>query len=201
VAGHDLRVLELVELRDEAASRGRIEARAGLVHDQDVGAHGQHRGDGHGALLASGEPVRRPGPQVRRPDPPERGLDARPYLPGRQPQVGRAEAHVVLDGGHEELIVRILEHHPQRAPHPRQGGGRDRPVAHPHRAALGEEDAGQVEQQGGLPCAVSAHQAQRLAVVEGEGDPAERGRPVGVPEVQILHRDQVVAHGKPFHGA
>ena len=45
----------------------------------------------------------------------ERVGDARRDVLGRQPEVERPEPHVLGDGRHEELVVRVLEDHADRA--------------------------------------------------------------------------------------
>ena len=80
-----------------ASSRrdGRVEVGRRLVEDEDLGAHGEHGGDGDPAALAEGEVVRGPVGEVAHPDRRERLDDPRLELGATQPEVGRAEGDVV----------------------------------------------------------------------------------------------------------
>ena len=101
------------------------------------------------------------------------------HLVARKPHVERAEGHVLLDRGHEQLVVGVLEHeaHPQAQlgqgvrPHLETGhlersGSRHQPV--------------QVKHQRGLAGAVGAQHGHALAMHHVQLDAAEPGLAVGV---------------------
>ena len=92
------------------------------------------------------------------PDAVERGSGAFRRGLRVQAQVERAECHVFQHGGHEELAVGILKHHPDLAADGRQvtlfdGHSADGDAA-PAIAAFGPQQSVQVHREGGLTTAV-----------------------------------------------
>ncbi len=190
----DARVLEPLEQAEQAAARPRVEPARGLVHDEDARLHGEDGGDRDRPLLAAGEAVGRALREVLRADAREGLRDPRPHVLGREPEVQRPEAHILGDGRHEQLVVRVLEDHADR---PADVGQRvlcDRDAADVDGAVRRRQQAVQVQQQRGLAGAVGADDGDRLAVPDLEGDALERLRPVGVGEAQVADADGVVAH-------
>jgi hypothetical protein len=92
----------------------------GLVKHQHPGLHGQHAGDGHGALFTTGQAPGRAAGQVPDTDLLQRGLHALLHLAGRQALVAWAEGHVFVHRGHEELVVGVLEDIAHPLPYGRQ---------------------------------------------------------------------------------
>ena len=112
-------------------------------------------------------------------------------LGSAQAEVGRAERDVLAHGGHEQLVVGVLEDDPHAAPDllevrllHRQPRDRDRP-------GTGGEDPVEVQHQRGLAGAVGTEQGDPLAPVDVQVDPEERLVAVGVGVRQPAH----VQHG------
>jgi hypothetical protein len=104
--------LDPVEHLEELAAGARVEVRRGLVEDEELGLHGEHRGDRDAAALAHRELVRRPVGGIAHADGGERFLDPVERLLAREAEVERAEGDVFANGGHEELVVGVLEDEP-----------------------------------------------------------------------------------------
>jgi len=98
-----------------------IKAGSGLVHHKDIRAHGEHRGDGYTAFLASGEPVGRPFLQIQDPDSCQGFLNMFLYFIHGQAQVQGAEGNIIKNSGHEQLVIRILENHADSSAYLLQG--------------------------------------------------------------------------------
>jgi len=106
-----LAVQALQRLQDSPRAL-QVQVRGRFVQDEDAGAHGQDRGNGHPLLLACGEGVHGPLAQVlnaRRRQPETAALG---HLSRRQPQVARAKGHLLLHREAEELRGRVLEDQP-----------------------------------------------------------------------------------------
>ena len=116
---------EAVQGGQEFLHPQRIEIGGGFVQDQKLRRQGQDRGQGQELSLPAGEgggvPVLQPG----QPDQGQTLCDPAPqFLPG-QPQVFRAEGHLLVHPGGEELGLEILEqnpHPPGQLPGPAGGG-------------------------------------------------------------------------------
>ncbi len=169
--GHALAVQALQQLQEAAAPPG-VEPRRGLVQHEHLRVHGQHPGQGRAALLAArklegaagvhrlvGQPHRFQG--VAHP-PVHRG--------GVEPQVARAEGHVVVDGGGEQLRLGVLEHHAYAGA--RLGGrclvGQVRP-AEAHGALGGAQKAVHGLDEGALAAAGVPGQPEEAALAHLEG--------------------------------
>ncbi len=103
---------EAVQGGQEFLHPQRIEIGGGFVQDQKLRRQGQDRGQGQELFLPAGEgggvPVVQPGQPHKvqaLPDP------APQLLPG-QPQVFRAEGHLLVHPGGEDLGLEILEQNP-----------------------------------------------------------------------------------------
>ena len=84
------------------------------------------------------------------PDGVQRVVDSPVDLVVREPHVQRPESHVVVERRHEQLVVRVLEHHPDAGPHvPHRLVSYHHPL-HLDHALRRPQDAVQVQQQGGL---------------------------------------------------
>jgi hypothetical protein len=112
---HDRHVVtELADGLLDPGGRGRVERRAGLVHEQDVGVHGERAGDAQALLLAARErtprrvePVLDLAPQA---GPRERLLDQGVLVAALDPGELQAREHVLPDR-HGRERVGLLEHH------------------------------------------------------------------------------------------
>jgi hypothetical protein len=120
---------------------------------------------------------------------PQRRLHPPPHLLRRDALVPGAVGHVVVDRGHEKLVVRVLEDQADEGADRGQGAVAQDQVADPDGAAAAEQ-AVDVKEQGGLPGAVRSQQGEglpfryvqvdlpqgHLAVRIGEGDPLQGDR-------------------------
>ena len=106
---HEQREVEPVEDLDEVAASGRVEVRGRLVQHEQLGAHGQDRGDGDATALPEAEVVRGTGAVVGHADLVECAVDGGVQVRAGHAEVGRSEGHVVAHGRHEQLVVGVLE--------------------------------------------------------------------------------------------
>ena len=141
MAGEDFGVLEIAEQAHELAAGKRIEAAGRLIHDQDVRRHGKDGGNGHPFLLPTGKMIGRLFLQMGCTHLLEDGLDPLLDFIHRQSQIERPEGHIIKNGGHEELIVRILENHTHRTPDLRQGFLGEREITDANLAGIGSQIA------------------------------------------------------------
>ena len=116
VGRHQHRAVDAREHVEQLAARARVEVGRRLVEHEQARAHRQHGGDRHPPALAHRELVggalgRRAPCAPRRAPRATRSRD----LVALEAHVERAERHVLLDGGHEELVVGVLEHEARRA--------------------------------------------------------------------------------------
>jgi len=109
-------------LQDLRASGG-VQHRGGFVQDDARRTHREHSGDRDPLLLPARQLMRRAAPQRLDLDDPHRFGDPRVDLGLSQAEVLRAEGDVLLDHRGDQLVVRILEHHPHDLPDPAQLGG------------------------------------------------------------------------------
>ena len=123
---------------------------------------------------------------VRHPDLLERGLHPRLELVALEAEVGRAEAHVLADRAHEQLVVGVLEHDADPAPDLGDVVLGDRQPADGDAPGAGDEDAVEVQHQRGLAGAVGAEQGDALALVDVEVDAEQRLVAVGVGEREAV---------------
>ncbi len=174
------------------AAGGGVEVGGGLVEDEDLRFHGEDGRDGHPAALSEGEVVWRAVLELRHADPLQGPLHAllqlRPLQPGRR----GPERHVLPDGRHEELVVRVLEDDADPAPDLGHV-----PLVHgqpgdPHRAGAAGQDAVEVQHEGRLAGAVRPEQRDPLAARDREVDTEEGLVPVGVGEGQSGHVERRV---------
>ena len=113
-----------------------------------------------------------------------------------QPEVGRTEGHVVAHGGHEQLVVGVLEH--ERHPAADLGVGWPAPPParrRPPSPVGGSQDAVEVQHEGGLAGAVGPEHGHPLPRLRRRGrrrrGPAgRRGRRTQSPatSMQVGHR-------------
>ena len=112
--------------------------------------------------------MRRPVLHVAHPHGRQRDPHARGDLVPRQAEIQRAEGDVLTDGGHEQLVVRVLEHEPDR-------GAQLADVAdagHVERAVTGQQ-AVQVQHQRRLAGAVGSEHGDPLALRHRQIDAVE----------------------------
>ena len=101
--------LPLVEHVEQPDLAARVEGVGGLVEQQHVRLHGEHRGDGDALLLAAAKRVRRPVEQVLDAQLPRRLAHAALDLLAGEAELQRAEGQLVEGVGAEELHVGLLE--------------------------------------------------------------------------------------------
>ena len=173
VGHHQHGDLERAQDAGELASRGRVEVRRRLVQHEDLRAHGQHGRDRDPAALAEGEVVRRAVGEVGDAHRAQGLHDPRVELGAAQPEVGRPERHVVAHGGHEQLVVGVLEDDADPASHLEQVRAGDRQPRDGDASRAGREDAVEVQHQGRLARAVGAEQGDPLPRVHVQVDPEQ----------------------------
>ena len=117
-------------------------------------------------------------------------------IPG-QAQIQRAKGHIVKHRRHEELVVRVLEHHAHRAPDLRQSGGGQGKIPDADRPLAGCQIPVQMQEQGGLARPVGADDRHRLAMGDPEGNTPQRFGAIGIDMTQILDLDNMMAHPLP----
>ena len=110
-------------------------------------------------------------PQVQRADRGQDFDDNALDLRRRETEVEGAEGDISTDCGHEELVVRILEHHADRPTYTRERFTADQLIADAHAALPRGEVPVEVEQQRGLARTVPTHERNRFAVADAEGHP------------------------------
>jgi hypothetical protein len=110
----------------------------------------------------------------------QRGQHAGVHLGRRQALVDRPEGHVVLHRGHEELVVGILEHVADPAPHFGQAGTRQRDAFDRHAALARQQQAIDMLQQRRLARAIGTDDGHRLTRQDAQVDAAQRQRAVRI---------------------
>ena len=200
MGGDDLGVVKTGQEFDQGSAGARVQVGGGLVHDQDVGRHRQHRGNGDRPFFAAGQLIGRPVAEMFHPDPSKGGKHALLHLFGREAKVERTKGDVLKHRWHEQLVVRVLENHPNRAADVPEGGLGEGKIADAHCAALRRERAVEMEQQGRFAGPVGPDHGHRLAVMDAKGDAAHRGGAVGISVAQILDFNDVMAHGTRLMG-
>ena len=194
MGGDDFGMGELAQEADEGAAGGRVQVRAGFVQNQDVRGHGEDGGDGDGAFFPAGKVVGHLVRQGFRMDVPQSLPHAAADFFRREAHVERAEGHVLPDGRHEKLVVRLLEYHSHAFPDAGDGFGRDGDVPHPHLSGGGLQQAVEVQEQGGFSRSVPAHDGNGFPVGDAQGDAVQRRRRIRVAEAQVDGFYKVVAH-------
>ena len=176
------RVVELAQQVDQWRRAWGSRPAVGSSITRMSGAMDSTVGNCRGALLAAGQADTRRGAQVRRS---RRGSRAcatrRATSASGEAEVPRAERHVVVHRGHEQLVVRVLEDQAERA-HGSAGSvsSGQRSVAHAHFAARRAEQPVEQQEQRRLAGAVRTDDPDRLAVADAERDAVERAGAVRV---------------------
>lgn len=106
-----------------------------------------------------------------------------------QAEIAGAERDVVGDGGHEQLVVGVLEDDADPAAHLPQVPALDRQAGHRHPAAAAAEDAVEVQHERGLARAVGSQHRHPFTALQPEVHPVQRLVPVGVGEGEVLHEE------------
>jgi hypothetical protein len=134
------------EFGELAASDG-VESGGGFVEHDDVGLHGQDGGDGGASFLTAGKVVGVPVGEAGGVDGGEGVFDELASFVDGDAEVGRSERDVVAHGGHEELVVGVLEHETDPAPDLSKVGLGDGGVVDGDRARLDGEQPIEVEDE------------------------------------------------------
>jgi len=177
--GDDGEARHVREHVDEEPDRGRVEARGGLVEEEDARLDREQRRERDALLLAARQLERRALEErrdVERLGPPG---DARLHV--REPELARPEGELVAHGGVEEHGVDVLEEErdlaaeaaPERRLVERRGG--EPPPGVAHLARVGEAEAVEEAQQRRLPAAVHAEDDEPLAGGHLERDVLQHG--------------------------
>ena len=149
VGDGDHRLRQVVHQPGEAAPRRQIERVQGLVEDHIARLHYQHRKQAEQLLLAAAEQISRYGAAAFEAMLGQDRVEPRRDLRLRHIHVAKAEGDVLLDGGHDDLVLRILEHIADQPAHLRDVGRCrnptdqhlpltrcDEPVQHPRQRGL-----------------------------------------------------------------
>jgi hypothetical protein len=115
VGGHHNRqvagALQLLNGFSDLPAAQRVQLGCGLVQGQDLGLHGQHRGERGALFLPAGEVA---GIVFLQPLQPHQGQRfpgaAQDFFPG-DAQIGRPEGQFRLQGRHKQLDLRVLHQH------------------------------------------------------------------------------------------
>lgn len=136
----------------------------------------------------------RPRFQPRHSHHPQAVIHAATDLRGRQGKVARTEGHILLYRHPDDLVVRILEHHPHPAADLLPGSGvAGLHAVHGHRSGRGNQQGIEVFDQGGLAATVGADQGRVRSLDKGETDPPQDIGSLPVVTIKkILHLD----HGR-----
>ena len=193
VRGHDDRVSamgKLSGLLHHAALVAEVEARAGLVHQQNGRLLRERAGDEHQLALAAA--------QVQKAAPGQMGnaqllqlFHRRPALPGprrgEQPRLpGRAHEHHVERRIVERraLALRNPCDLPRQLAH---GAAPDLPPVDPEAAGVSGQKPQHAAEKRRLACTVAAQQRRQPALPDGEGEAGEHGRlPIGKRQLAYL---------------
>ncbi len=122
--------------------------------------------------------------------------DAGVDLVRRQPEVRRAEGHVLADARHEQLVVGVLEDDADAPAHLLQVLALHRQAVDVHGSGGRQQDAVQVQHEGGLAGAVRPQQGGALAGLQDQVHAVQRLVPVGVA---VRHAGQVESRGRRAH--
>src|SRR3990172_1238991 len=132
--------------------------------------------------------------KARQPDRVQGVCDARVHLVTRQAHVRRPEGHVLGDGGGEELVGGVLEHHPDFPEKLLLGKVRERPAHELDRPLRGLQHPAQQLEERSLAGAVRREEPDELALPRAEVHAVKRARAVGIGErearrLQSVHRN------------
>jgi hypothetical protein len=149
-------------------------------------------GDADALLLAEAEVVHGAARMRAHVDGIERRGHARAHRRLVKAEVQRAEGHVFLDLGREQLAVRVLEHESDVAPECGQARTAvvDRATLPQHPARRRAQQPVQVLQHGGLAGAVGSQQRMAASAPEHEAAAAQAGAAVGEHVVDGLQFEQ-----------
>jgi hypothetical protein len=171
---------EILDLVEEPLGRLGVELRGRLVEEQQPGPQSERGREADALQLAAGELRRLPAREVGGADGVERLERLRPDLRGRRAQVLEPERDLVLDPGHHDLVLGVLEDGgdgPDEVGRPgtaRVEAADDDGPAEPAAVEVGHEP-GERAQERRLPAARRAEHGEDLAVGHFHGDVPERG--------------------------
>ncbi len=181
----------------ELPATRRIEVGRGLVQDEDLRPHREHRRHRDPTPLPERQVVRRPIGVCRHPHHRERLTDAGVEFRSAQAEVRGPESHVVADGRHEQLVVGVLEDDAHPAADLGQGVPADRHTGDLDRATPGAdvapEDSVEVQHEGRLAGTVGPEQGHPFAAVDVQIDPGQCACAIGIGEgeaADVEHRSR-----------
>jgi hypothetical protein len=159
-------VLEALEHVEALLLERGVAHREHLVDQQHVGVHLAHHAEREPHLHARGVVLQLEVHELLELREGDDGVEAAQRLLGREPEHDAVDEHVVA--GREIRVEADAEL-----------DERGQPPAHADRAAVDPVDAREALQQRALARAVAAHDAEELALADGEGDVVQRLQPVG----------------------
>jgi len=190
VGRHDHGQLEACEQLDELAAVAGVEVGGRLVEGEHLGRHGQHGGHAHALALAEAQMMRGPLGRVTHVHFVKGLCDPTLYVGTVEVHVERAEGYVVEDGGHEELVVRVLEDEPHLQAHLFQPAVVHGDAADRHSPGAVQQ-AVQVQKQRGLAGPVRADQGHPFARRNGQAYAPQGLRAVRISEAQAFDGDHL----------
>ena len=188
---------KLVDQVPELAAADRVDARGGLVEEDDRRLVEDRAAQGQPLLPAAREDGRRLAAVPGQPRHFDHPLLPRPFLFPRDAVDAAVEVDVLLDG--EVLVEREFLAHVADVGFDLFGLGADIEAGHGARAAAGAEDAAEHADGGRLARPVRAQEAEDLALLDLEADAID-GHEVAEPLFQVVDHDggiaRVIAHDR-----
>jgi len=185
LAGDEARPAQRAEDAGDRAAPARVEPGPGLVEREDLGPTGERRGERRALLLTAGEVVRAARLEAREPHGLEGLGHAPPDLLLGEAQVARAEGEIFGDRRAEELVVGVLEDEPEMR---EATGGLNVGPVHADRAPPAQEP-GETEKKRALARPVGAGQADLLAALDPQREPAQGLGAVRIAEGEVRDLD------------
>ena len=200
--GHRAPVAQLEHVVQQVAPARRVEAHRGFVHEQEFRAVDQRPRELDPAALAAAEGPRTVPRAVGQAQMTQVLRDPRARLGARKAVQAGVKPQIAGDR-HVEVQRRLLEHHAE-AGERRHGVAADVAAVDGDFAAVGDEQAGEQLEQGGLAGAVGPEQRDELAGVDAQVDAVERlARPIGLDHLACVENRarrclrRSVAHPSP----
>ena len=187
---------QVEDRRADAVAAALVEVRERLVEDEHRRVEREHGSEGHEALLTAGQLSRRAEGEPLEAEPPQLAVDPPTDLFRLDREVLGPERQLVLHRGHDELVVRVLEHHADPLRDGRHGERLDVVPKDAHGAGhraperLGSQ-AGEAVAQGGLAAPGGAGDDHRLAGRDAEAHVVQH-----VPGNAVRIRESVHAYGR-----
>lgn len=179
---------------DQISPAPGVEIAGRFIHDQDLRVHGEDRGDGDPSFFPDRQMMGGLVPQMGRSGLGQGGLDTGVEVASSQPHVHRPEGDVFLDGGHEKLVIGVLEDDPEFSADIFQIGVMYTKTFN-FDCSLKSEKSGQGEEQGAFSRPVRSDECDFFTGLNFEADSAKSRGSVVVGITDILGQNGVGVHG------